>query len=702
MPSPVITIDIEARLAKLEEGVRKANGTLDRFGSSMGRLGASASAALKASIAGFATAFTADVFIDRAKAIVDESAALIDLADSLGTTVEAASRLNNQVKIAGGDFAEFENAALRLAKGMAGADEESTRVKETLKLLGVTTKDPLEALQQVALKLDKYAGGVNKVAIAAALFGDRAGPKFLATLKDIAELQDVGATVTERQAAQAEELGKAMRRLSIESEGFKNIVLSGVVPAITNLIAEMKAAQEIAGGFFAGFALKAGAVNVEQAGARIRELRGEIEELQKSTSIFGSKENPAEVAAREKEIKFLEARIRLNALASIRPEDTNVRDRLLLRKPEAPPPPPKGGAGTKDRVSEAERYLESLQKQLDRTSELTVVEQFLRQAQMGRIDGLTPALREQILIVAKQIDDTKELEKWVESSRKAWDEETKSVLDNTRAKAEAANRASERAAQAFEETDRLRDEIAIILGGDAARKALEKDRLDAAIATREQDRALRSLLDANADELASIDAEIDALRERRDLLEGRDVAEKLVEEVRAIQSLKAEAFDVATSALENFIVNGGKASDVLKQLERDLVSFITRQAFIGIKDFALGTNSGPNLFSVLASFLGGGGGGGSLFGGAGGLGYAATGSDFTSGGPYVVGERGPEIVVPPRGSRVIPNDRLSPSGAARPIVINQTINVQGQVDSRTARQIAAAAGSAVGGAGSRG
>lgn len=51
------------------------------------------------------------------------------------------------------------------------------------------------------------------------------------------------------------------------------------------------------------------------------------------------------------------------------------------------------------------------------------------------------------------------------------------------------------------------------------------------------------------------------------------------------------------------------------------------------------------------------------------LGFAQSGGMVTGGGPFLVGERGPEIVSLPRGSRVTPNSELGGGGSDRPIVI---------------------------------
>jgi hypothetical protein len=69
------------------------------------------------------------------------------------------------------------------------------------------------------------------------------------------------------------------------------------------------------------------------------------------------------------------------------------------------------------------------------------------------------------------------------------------------------------------------------------------------------------------------------------------------------------------------------------------------------------------LFSILSGALGLGGGGGllgSLFGG-----FRASGGPVSAGKAYVVGERGPEIIVPGSSGTVIPNNRIGGGGVSQ-------------------------------------
>ena len=115
-------------------------------------------------------------------------------------------------------------------------------------------------------------------------------------------------------------------------------------------------------------------------------------------------------------------------------------------------------------------------------------------------------------------------------------------------------------------------------------------------------------------------------------------------------------FDGTTSAKDAF---KAMASDIIKELYR---IFVAKQ----VTGFITGAVS---LFS-----------GGSLIGFGSGMGGGrpapdiprrAMGGPVSAGSPYLVGERGPELIVPNRSGTVIPNNQLG----GGTVVVNQTINV---------------------------
>jgi hypothetical protein len=98
------------------------------------------------------------------------------------------------------------------------------------------------------------------------------------------------------------------------------------------------------------------------------------------------------------------------------------------------------------------------------------------------------------------------------------------------------------------------------------------------------------------------------------------------------------------------IVSGGRnAEEALMNLVKRLADVVLQAALLG---------DGP-----LGDFLGTGKGGlvGSLFKGLG-IGAKASGGPVSAGRPYLVGEKGPELMVPGRSGMVVPNSDLVRGG----------------------------------------
>ena len=67
-------------------------------------------------------------------------------------------------------------------------------------------------------------------------------------------------------------------------------------------------------------------------------------------------------------------------------------------------------------------------------------------------------------------------------------------------------------------------------------------------------------------------------------------------------------------------------------------------------------------------------------------GFRAQGGPVNAGTPYVVGEKGPEVIVPGRSGVVIPNNRLG-GGGGETVIVNQTINVSTGVQQTVRNEI---------------
>lgn len=630
------------------------------------------------------------------KAIIGEAAALNDLSDATGSSVEALSRLNNQAKIAGTDFAAMQTALLKLSQGMANVDDESKDATRALQFLGITTKDPAEALQQIAQKLTGFQDGLGKVALATALFG-KTGASLLPTLKDIAELSDVGATVTKRQAEEAEALEKAYRRLTVEATQFKDAILSGVVPALLQALEDMREGTKIAGGFLNAI-LQFGTLSpFDTPAAGIAKLRGEIEDLKRQKlegkDLFG--DLGPEIKLRENQLNFLLHKQRQAALALIDPSNNDRLDRLAQRRPEATftLKNDKAAKTTREVTSEVQRYIEALERQLDRTEELTVVEQILRDVQLGRVKGLAGPQLDQALRIGQQIDELKALKKAEDEAKKAAEEDAKArerMAEAINRSIEAERREAESLAQSNEQ---LVEQLIHIRGGEDALLAYTQAKLAKAAAERDDFAATLASVGANEEVVRAIRDQAAALRERGRLIGEIDIAKKFAEEMRAMQDVRNLFADSFADQFAQVIDGTKSAKEAFRDFAADVVRQINRIAAQNVANAIFGGNTGgsADFFGILAKLIGAGigaGTGGSApFMGGGGIPAPFAAGGFPQPGLALVGERGPELVTM-RGNERVYNARDTAAMLGRP-TINQTVNVmvQGAVSRGTAEQI---------------
>ena len=136
---------------------------------------------------------------------------------------------------------------------------------------------------------------------------------------------------------------------------------------------------------------------------------------------------------------------------------------------------------------------------------------------------------------------------------------------------------------------------------------------------------------------------------------------------KALTEAQQRAQDLANTMQQNFesgfmsIIDGTKSlkdafRDMAKSVIAELYRVLVVKRLVGSFDVATGAGSG------IVGFFG------RMFGGMRAQGGAVSGNKA-----YMVGEKGPEMIVPGTSGRVVPNNQLG--GGGQPIVINQTINV---------------------------
>lgn len=704
-----LTVEITASEAKFREDLNKAVGHAERASKQI----EGTFRGIKFGAIGAAIGLAVGELVSNIKEIIAEAAKLDDLADATGSTVENLSRLNNQAKISGTSFETLSGLVLKLSAGMAGADDESSNVGRALKALGVTAKDPAEALQQVAIALDKYADGVGKAAIARDLFG-KGGPAFLATLKDIAQTQDVAATVTTKQAQEAEELGKAFRRLSYEATTFKDAILSGIVPSLNTAIESMREGTRIAGGFLQALAnfgtinpLNTVAENLVETQRRIAEVTaGSGSAEARWVNALGVSDKVLDGLKKREEFLKFQQRQQAGAFAAGLGDLGDQVSRRFQTKPtldytgmkERATGGGRAAKADKDRISDAQRYLDALEQQLSRTQELTTVERVLADVESGRLKLSSDVSLQSILSIAALIDKNNELKKSMEAVAKQEQESARIREQTSKATTRAQEQAGAEVDRLAEQNESLREEISLIGAAASASAELEKARIGRTIALKQETAAMLENAGGSEAEVSLIRQQIALLKERQQLIDQRSTAEQIAKDLETIADYNKLFTDSFADSVSGFVNGSLTISQAVKRMGRSISDSISDIASRKLSDALfgglLGGNSpGGGIGGILAKLFGDVGGGSSFAGLFSGFGFASGGSPPV-GKLSLVGERGPELFVPKTPGTIIPNEALR-SGRLGGNVIHLNVNVLPGASRATADQAAMQSGIAV-------
>lgn len=618
-----------------------------------------------------------------------------DLEEVTGGNAEAFASLAVAAAVGGVEMSALATTSVKLTKGLASVDDESKSAGAALEALGLNIQefkalDPVAQMEALAKALAGFDDGAGKTAVLEGLV--KGGAQLLPFLKELEAAGGRQVILTQQQIELADEYADKQARLSAELNLYAQAAATQVLPAITNLTGAAKDfIGEMIGIDRASKQLRDSSALVDFANEAVRALAFIADSADSIGRIFRITGNVigatvAQIGAlADGDLKRYNA-IQADASATIDGIiakqtlrfrlEKNIADQAKsasLRSVEdrgfTPPgkklnfsgadKPDKAG---KERESDAARYVEQLEKQLQATLDLNVVEEArvkIYDLQRTAAGGVSAADEKRILDLAQQLQFAKDLKKATEDRAKA-DEEYARFSEQLAASNARAIQGATREAEAIEDgNEKLREQITVMIGGVEAHKAIEDARLSSAIATKQATLASLEGTDVTKAETDAIRRQIEALEARRGLVKGLDVAQEVAKQAQAVKELQSTIFDIGANALSDFILNGGKASDVLKRLEKDVLAFLTSEALRGLKNSLTGSpDTGNDIFSMIAkiglSFLGASSGGGvpgvGFSGGGFGEHFAAGG--VSRGGMAMVGEQGPELVNLPRGARV--------------------------------------------------
>lgn len=246
------TLSIEARLKNyikgdlnaLERGIgRFALVSVRSFQNLRGAL-----FSVKGAVAGVGLAFGAIKFAQFARETAEQADDLRDLATATGDLVENLSELQAAFKLSGINGDAFEGTVLALAKAQRQALDGNQQVAAGFKDLGITLDElrnlaPAALFEQMSAGLEAYNTEQDK----AVALGKVVPKQFLELLpaigqgvaefqQNIAEVREVGATLTEEQAASAAAVTEALDKLGIATDAVGRSLLQAFGPEVAGYL----------------------------------------------------------------------------------------------------------------------------------------------------------------------------------------------------------------------------------------------------------------------------------------------------------------------------------------------------------------------------------------------------------------------------------------------------------------------------------
>jgi hypothetical protein len=239
MAIATLSIDIEARLARLEEGLDRAARINKKTADDITKEWRKVSTSLKTVFAPLAAVFTVnfakEFILSNAKAVDS----LNDIADATGATVENISALQDVATRTGTPIAAVEQALVRLNKALGDAKPGSDAEK-ALQAIGLSSKelkqlDPAEALRQTAVALSKFADDGSKARVVQELFG-KSLKEVAPLLKDLASQGSLVASVTKEQAEQAERFVHALGQFETQTARARQALVVNILPTLAEMV----------------------------------------------------------------------------------------------------------------------------------------------------------------------------------------------------------------------------------------------------------------------------------------------------------------------------------------------------------------------------------------------------------------------------------------------------------------------------------
>lgn len=670
-----LVVRLEAESLKFQKELEQAKRKLASFEKS----GDKVAKAIGGMLGKLAAAVTVTAFTSLAKQALDVADATSKAAAKIGTTTEALSRMQHWADLGGVSVGQLETAMAKLNRQLVMAAQDSgSKAAVAFQAIGVSVTDANgkirsseSVMADIADRFSRMRDGAGKTTVAMDLFG-KAGASLIPVLNGgadgmraaAAEADALGITIDGKAAKAAEQFNDNLSRLTKVIKGSFLVSMQELAPLLAvvsdELVQNAKDAQVARKGadtIVAGFKLLITAATVVKSAF-----------VNLGTAIGG-------VAAAVASIDF--KTIALNALGPL----GSVASTLL---------------DIKDGAQGAQQSSQILgQTFSDITANLKDDEEFLNKVWGDLSDNFGDAASN-IKNSGQSIDDT--LIGLGASAKKSADEQAKALekLQSMEMQlrtqvetygmaegaviryrlaqgdlAEALNMTGEAgqkaAAAIIEMTDRLAEQEALTKQTELAQRVYEET-LSRGRAVAE---SVRTPLEIYKDAIVELNDLLvqgaitqetynravqkagDDLADAKGIIKFEEIVKNMVQNVQgALSDFLFDPFADGTKSM------GDKFSEMLRRMAAEAASAAIMQHLFGIGSNGQSMGNGGGLigaaFTAIGAFAG----------------FRANGGPVQAGQPYIVGERGPELMIPQSSGQVVSNRDLNDSGGT---TVNMTV-----------------------------
>lgn len=620
------------------------------------------------------------------KGTINSQDELSKLSQRVGVSVESLSALNYAAGLSDVSLDSLATGLKKLSVNMADTQANTGEARYAFRALNIdveASRGALKSSEQVLLEIaDRFAGmedGAGKTALAVKIFG-RAGADLIPLLnqgsrglrENAEEARRFGLVISTEAAKKAEEFNDNLRRISESLRGFGIAIGNEALPWLNKMVEQLLAGTRIAGGFANALRLFGlSSITSDNAGAKINEIIADIEKLQQAraraieqgrTSGKLIPNFDAEIADKKKQLEF--ARF-LQSQAALELGKAAGGDTPGERARTATPKLPAPKLISEEELAKARAVMAKYRDTLSKLREDAIPEE-LRGNEFikikfaiendDKLKALAPELKQELLDAAAVVTQIQDIARADKERKEGLDQVAKDVTKQ--GNDEIAKRAEVRRSiiDLIDPIQKYRDEIAKV------EKALEQGDISPAQA---------------AEALLRWNEQIEAAQGLDQELKKTfgDMTQFAIEAARNMQDAMADGFfDLMQGKLSRL---DQSFKEVIDRMVANALAAKLADKLFG-KDFGktgeLGGVIGNDVIPFLTNL------------------FKADGGPISAGTPYIVGERGPELIIPKSSGTVIPNHALGGSS-----VNNVSINISlaGPVDRRSAQQIAAQTGLAV-------